>query len=138
VVVVVMVYIYKPCCHDWVQPPQPQPPPSPKPSPPSRYYTFSRESIQAVITAAAAAETHQASEELNLKAKKEKLLCKLVGAVVVKYMSKYAKAMDHDLFKIHAKKVCLCICNQYELIFLTVNSAYLGHCAEGEENVKLH
>lgn len=39
------------------------------------------------------------------EANKEKRLLKLVGAVVVKYMSKYSKLMDHDLFKKHAKEV---------------------------------
>jgi len=39
------------------------------------------------------------------EANKEKRLLKLVGAVVVKCMSKHSKAMDHDLFKKHAKDV---------------------------------
>lgn len=39
------------------------------------------------------------------EALKEKRLLKLVGAVVVKCMSKYQKQMDHDLFKKHAKEV---------------------------------
>jgi len=39
------------------------------------------------------------------EANKEKRLLKLVGAVVVKCMSKHSKAMDHDLFKKHAKEV---------------------------------
>ena len=39
------------------------------------------------------------------EALKEKRLLKLVGAVVVKVMSKYQKQMDHDLFKKHAKEV---------------------------------
>lgn len=39
------------------------------------------------------------------EANKEKRLLKLVGAVVVRCMSKYAKSMDHDLFKKHAKEV---------------------------------
>jgi [histone H3]-lysine36 N-trimethyltransferase len=36
---------------------------------------------------------------------KEKRLLKLIGAVVVKCMSKYQKQLDHDLFKKHAKEV---------------------------------
>jgi histone-lysine N-methyltransferase SETD2 len=39
------------------------------------------------------------------EANKEKRLLKLVGAVVVKCMSKHSKAMDHDIFKKHAKEV---------------------------------
>ncbi|KIY47634.1 hypothetical protein FISHEDRAFT_66005 [Fistulina hepatica ATCC 64428] len=39
------------------------------------------------------------------EALKEKQLLKLVGAVVVKCMSKYSKAMDHDTFKKYAKEL---------------------------------
>ncbi|EIN05933.1 hypothetical protein PUNSTDRAFT_54761 [Punctularia strigosozonata HHB-11173 SS5] len=39
------------------------------------------------------------------EALKEKRLQKLVGAIVVKCMSKYQKQMDHDLFKKHAKEL---------------------------------
>jgi [histone H3]-lysine36 N-trimethyltransferase len=39
------------------------------------------------------------------EANKEKRLLKLVGAVVVKCMSKYSKQMEHDMFKKHAKEV---------------------------------
>ena len=39
------------------------------------------------------------------EALKEKRLMKLVGAVVVKCLSKYQKQMDHDAFKEHAKHV---------------------------------
>lgn len=39
------------------------------------------------------------------EANKEKRLLKLVGAVVVKCMSKYAKSLNHDLFKKHAKEL---------------------------------
>lgn len=45
---------------------------------------------------------HSAEEK---EANKEKRLLKLVGAVVVKCMSKYQKDMDHDMFKKHAKEV---------------------------------
>ena len=38
-------------------------------------------------------------------ANKEKRLQKLIGAVVVKTMSKYSKQMSHDVFKKHAKEV---------------------------------
>jgi len=40
------------------------------------------------------------------EANKEKRLTKLVGAVVVKSMSKYAKGIDREGFKKHAKEVC--------------------------------
>ncbi|KAF8999768.1 hypothetical protein BDQ17DRAFT_1360339 [Cyathus striatus] len=39
------------------------------------------------------------------EANKEKRLLKLVGAVVVKCMSKYSKQMDHDSFKKYAKEL---------------------------------
>lgn len=41
------------------------------------------------------------------EANKEKRLLKLVGAVVVKCMSKHQAQMDHDMFKKHAKEVRL-------------------------------
>ncbi|KAG5637082.1 hypothetical protein H0H81_005815 [Sphagnurus paluster] len=43
--------------------------------------------------------------EEEKEANKEKRLLKLVGAVVVKCMSKHSKAMDHDTFKKHAKEL---------------------------------
>ena len=45
----------------------------------------------------------QTSEERE--ANKEKRLLKLIGAVVVKCMSKHSKSFDHDAFKKHAKEV---------------------------------
>ncbi|KAG7447390.1 SET domain-containing protein [Guyanagaster necrorhizus] len=39
------------------------------------------------------------------EANKEKRLLKLVGAVVVKCMSKYARSMEHDVFKKYAKEL---------------------------------
>ncbi|KAF9468312.1 hypothetical protein BDZ94DRAFT_1154403 [Collybia nuda] len=39
------------------------------------------------------------------EANKEKRLLKLVGAVVVKCMSKHSNSMDHDQFKKHAKEI---------------------------------
>ncbi|KAF8525700.1 hypothetical protein JB92DRAFT_2701103 [Gautieria morchelliformis] len=39
------------------------------------------------------------------KANREKRLLKLVGAVVVKCMSKYQSQMDHEVFKKHAKQI---------------------------------
>ena len=39
------------------------------------------------------------------EANKEKKLLKLIGAVVVKCMSKHSKSFDHDAFKKHAKEV---------------------------------
>lgn len=38
----------------------------------------------------------------------DKRLLKLVGDVVVKYMSRYRDEMDHEVFKKHAKEVCCC------------------------------
>jgi len=93
-----------------------------------------RESIQAIIEQAAAAEVaaaevaaaNAAAEKERAEAKaarkkakspkktltsqekeanKEKRLQKLVGAVVVKCMSKYAKTLNRELFKKHAKEV---------------------------------
>lgn len=95
----------------------------------------SREDIAGVIAAAAraaeeakkleeerkaaeAAEIAMKAEKLAARAKKkelsteekealkEKKLLKLIGAVVVKTMSKYQKQMDHEAFKKYAKEVC--------------------------------
>jgi histone-lysine N-methyltransferase SETD2 len=55
----------------------------------------SRASTSAVASSSAA----QATD-------KDKQLLKLVGEVVVKYMSRYREQMDHDTFKKHAKEVC--------------------------------
>lgn len=49
-----------------------------------------------------AARKHQTKEEKE--ANKEKQLLKLIGGVVVKCMSKYAKQLDHDQFKKYAKE----------------------------------
>ena len=91
----------------------------------------SRQEIAEVIAAAsrAAAEAQKAAEEAarleqekaaskpssvrearketveEREARREKRLLKLVGAVVVKCMSKHQKRMDHDAFKKHAKEV---------------------------------
>ncbi|KAG5339887.1 hypothetical protein C0989_003105 [Termitomyces sp. Mn162] len=43
---------------------------------------------------------------------KEKRMLKLVGAVVVKCMSKHSRAMDHDQFKKHAKELTQIITNK--------------------------
>lgn len=64
----------------------------------------------AAATAAEAAAQKKASSKKKMTAEekealKEKRLLKLVGAVVVKCMSKYQKEMDHELFKKHAKEV---------------------------------
>ena len=45
----------------------------------------------------------QSKEEREVN--KEKKLLKLVGAVVVKCMSKYSRKMDNDVFKKYAKEV---------------------------------
>lgn len=106
----------------------------------------SRQEIADVIAAAsrAAAEAQKAAEEaakLELEkaastvnnnvrvakketveereARREKRLLKLVGAVVVKCMSKYQKRMDNDAFKKHAKEVFVfrSCCPKCTLIF---------------------
>ena len=75
------------------------------------------EEAAAAAAAAAEAEAHkehkksshrqkkQTQTPEDKEANKEKRLLKLVGAVVVKYMSKYQDQMDHDTFKKHAKEV---------------------------------
>jgi histone-lysine N-methyltransferase SETD2 len=136
-------------------------------------HQFSRESIQAIIAAAAEAEAAKeaaaaeaaaaaAVEEAKAggrgsgsrkkpkspkkgltpeekEANREKRLLKLVGAVVVKCMSKYSKAMDHDLFKKHAKEACAfslqpsCVCTDA----LPYDPAHPNHRGQGEEVIKL-
>lgn len=49
------------------------------------------------------------------EALKEKKLKKMVGAVVVKTMSKYQKYMDHDQFKKYAKEVRRVLSTFYSL-----------------------
>ena len=69
---------------------------------------------EAMTKANAAAEKAARKKERSTKvsltpekheANKEKRLLKLIGAVVVKCMSKYSKSFDHDVFKKHAKEV---------------------------------
>lgn len=69
---------------------------------------------EAKAKADAAAEKAARKKEKSIKisltseeheANKEKRLLKLIGAVVVKCMSKYSKSFDHDTFKKHAKEV---------------------------------
>lgn len=45
------------------------------------------------------------SSSVDKAVEKDKRLVKLVGEVVVKYMSQYRDQMDHDVFKKHAKEV---------------------------------
>jgi hypothetical protein len=73
--------------------------------------------VQAKAEAEAAAEKAAKRKERAQKkalmtpqekeALKEKRLLKLVGVVVVKSMSKYAKSLDRDNFKKYAREVCL-------------------------------
>ncbi|KZT23009.1 SET domain-containing protein [Neolentinus lepideus HHB14362 ss-1] len=49
--------------------------------------------------------SHKKQSKEEREALKEKRLQKLVGAIVVKCMSKYSKQIDHDLFKRHAKEL---------------------------------
>ena len=69
---------------------------------------------EAKAKADAAAEKAARKKEKSIKtsltpeeheANKEKRLLKLIGAVVVKCMSKHSKSFDHDAFKKHAKEV---------------------------------
>ncbi len=63
------------------------------------------------------------------EANKEKRLLKLVGAVVVKSMSKYAKSMEHDVFKKHAKEVGASIFLSIPFCDLSyLLAAYTYHC----------
>ncbi|KAI0628512.1 hypothetical protein C8Q77DRAFT_1148962 [Trametes polyzona] len=48
---------------------------------------------------------HKKLSQEEKEANKEKRLLKLIGAVVVKCMSKYKDEMDHDLFKKYAKEL---------------------------------
>ncbi|KAF8626036.1 hypothetical protein AX15_005126 [Amanita polypyramis BW_CC] len=122
-----------PSWHTRVPQQPPQPPPDIVPYP-AETFQHRRESIQAIIEQAAAAEAAAAeaaaataaaerekaearaarkkaklskktltSEEKEVN--KEKRLHKLVGAVVVKCMSKYAKGLDRELFKKYAKEL---------------------------------
>ncbi|KAG6879645.1 hypothetical protein C0992_000280 [Termitomyces sp. T32_za158] len=50
--------------------------------------------------------------EEEKEAMKEKRMLKLVGAVVVKCMSKHSSALDHDQFKKHAKELTQIITNK--------------------------
>lgn len=75
------------------------------------------ERVRIADEAAAATAAEQAAAQKKLarhkqtpeerEANKEKRLLKLVGAVVVKCMSKHQAQMDHDMFKKHAKEVRL-------------------------------
>ncbi|OJT15697.1 Histone-lysine N-methyltransferase, H3 lysine-36 specific [Trametes pubescens] len=53
----------------------------------------------------AAKAKHKKLSKEEREANKEKRLLKLIGAVVVKCMSKYKDQMDHDLFKKYAKEL---------------------------------
>ena len=70
------------------------------------------------------------------EALKEKKLKKMVGAVVVKTMSRYQKYLDHEQFKKYAKEVCVFF---HVLLPLLTNRGLAdgGHCREGEEVLKL-
>ena len=121
---------------------------------------------RALVEAAAAAEEQSKEEERNAererrrKERKErerrgekkrhhdrdrednrdKRLLKLVGAVVVKTMSKYRTRMDVDTFKKHAKEV-RSIPIHFELFSFTymagMFTAHTYYCGEGEKVVEL-
>jgi nitroreductase len=70
------------------------------------------------------------------EALKEKKLKKMVGAVVVKTMSKHREYMGHDQFKEYAKEVCFFLPN----FFSPLTHRYLvdgDYLREGEEVFKL-
>lgn len=119
---------------DYVTPPPASPPKSPEPRPPPVHKPTRSDIKRVIANAAAEAEAREAAvaaaaaaaklappEKSSVRKKprppkkvltseeketnKEKRLLKLVGAVVVKCMSKYSKSMDTDLFKKHAKEV---------------------------------
>lgn len=91
----------------------------------SRSNKPTKEDLAAIIAAATAAATpspvkpdstisnghtetsKKSSKDSSSKSKgnRDKRLLKLVGAVVVKSMSKYQSQMDHEVFKKHAKQV---------------------------------
>ena len=52
---------------------------------------------------------HKKISKEEKEANKEKRLLKLIGAVVVKCMSKYKDQMDHEQFKKYAKEVRGCL-----------------------------
>lgn len=62
------------------------------------------------------------------EALKEKRLLKLVGAVVVKCMSKYGKSLDRDSFKKYAKEVCHLIFFRPFILNLFCFIADPSHC----------
>jgi hypothetical protein len=79
---------------------------------------------------------HDPDQEDN----REKRLLKLVGAVVVKTMSKYRTRMDVDTFKKHAKEVRGIPPLPLELFSLTWLgwfTAHTYHCGKGEKVVEL-
>jgi hypothetical protein len=70
---------------------------------------------------------------------REKRLLKLVGAIVVKTMSKYRTRMDVDTFKKHAKEVGGIPTFSWvvSLTWLGWFTAHTYHCGEGEKVVEL-
>jgi hypothetical protein len=119
---------------------------------------------RALVEAAAAAEEQTKAEERNAERERrrkerkerergekkrhhddqdnrEKRLLKLVGAVVVKTMSKYRTRMDVDTFKKHAKEVRgVSFSFPFALFSLTRLgwfTAHTCHCGEGEKVVEL-
>ncbi|KAH9852920.1 hypothetical protein C2E23DRAFT_824133 [Lenzites betulinus] len=83
--------------------------PKPEEKPSSRGMTdkerADRESKRLARKKAAAAKKSKQLSKEEREANKEKRLLKLIGAVVVKCMSKYKDQMDHDLFKKYAKEL---------------------------------
>jgi len=71
--------------------------PLPPPPPPEENGTSRKKSTSKL--------TKKSQTKEEKEANKEKRLQKLVGSVVVKYMSKYQKQMDHTQFKKHAKEL---------------------------------
>jgi len=71
------------------------------------------------------------------EANKEKRLMKLVGAVVVKYMSKHAKSFDRDGFKKHAKDVRSLFSNETRILLTFCFLADTNHLRQGKEIFEL-
>lgn len=80
---------------------------------------------------------HKKLSREEREAAKEKQLLKLIGAVVVKCMSKYRDKMDHDQFKSYAKEVCILFSrSEWYLnlgLFVVVDVSYCGEREEVEE-----
>lgn len=71
------------------------------------------------------------------EALKEKNLKKMVGAIVVKTMSKYQKYLGHDQFKKYAKEVRYFLFRATLTLLTCRHVVNGGHCRKGEEVFEL-